>query len=56
MTRTGGIAKKDSSREAENMGFFGTTLVTGSAVGLVVRTGDRYIRGLSLGGAGCGSK
>lgn len=61
LTRTGDIAKRDSSREAENMGFFGTTLVTGSAVGLVVRTGDRYIavsvqyvRGLSLGDAGYG--
>lgn len=34
-------AKTDSSREAENMGYFGTTLVQGGAVGVVIRTGDR---------------
>ncbi|CAN0408717.1 unnamed protein product, partial [Discosporangium mesarthrocarpum] len=27
--------------DAENMGYFGTTLVEGSAVGVVIRTGDR---------------
>lgn len=35
-------ARTDSSREAENMGFFGTTLVQGSALGVVIRTGDRW--------------
>lgn len=35
-------ATTDNSRDAENMGFFGTTLITGSAYGVVVRTGDRY--------------
>lgn len=34
-------ARTDSSREAENMGYFGTTLVQGNAVGVVIRTGDR---------------
>ncbi|CAM9803168.1 unnamed protein product, partial [Sphacelaria rigidula] len=34
------VARTDNSREAENMGFFGTTLVEGSAVAVVIRTGD----------------
>ncbi|CAN0493286.1 unnamed protein product, partial [Laminaria digitata] len=36
-------ARTDNSRDAENMGFFGTTLVAGTAVGVVVRTGDRCV-------------
>ncbi|CAM9277312.1 unnamed protein product [Ascophyllum nodosum] len=45
-------AKKDSPREAENMGFFGTTLVSGAAIGMVVRTGDRTTMGQIAASAG----
>ncbi|CBN74474.1 conserved unknown protein [Ectocarpus siliculosus] len=45
-------ARTDSSREAENMGFFGTTLVQGSAVGVVIRTGDSTTMGQIAASAG----
>ncbi|CAN0101951.1 unnamed protein product [Ectocarpus sp. 12 AP-2014] len=45
-------ARTDSSREAENMGFFGTTLVQGSALGVVIRTGDSTTMGQIAASAG----
>ncbi|CAM9495257.1 unnamed protein product [Pylaiella littoralis] len=45
-------AKTDSSREAENMGYFGTTLVQGGAVGVVIRTGDSTTMGQIAAAAG----
>lgn len=45
-------ARTDSSKDAENMGFFGTTLVSGTAVAVVIRTGDRTTMGQIAAAAG----